>query len=70
VERAQPKPFDGTADLLFDPVSHFARCLVCEGNGENLVGSGTALMEEMREPSRENARLSGAGTSQDENRTV
>ena len=62
VERAQPKPFDGTADLLFDAVSHFARCLVCEGNGENLQGR-YGLDGEMSEPSCENARLSGASTS-------
>ena len=58
------KAFDGTVDLLFDPVSHFARCLVSEGNGENLCRHG--LMEEMSERVVR-TRLSGAG-NQDEQR--
>ncbi len=67
MEGAEPRhAFDDAADEPADPLLHFARRLVGEGDGEDLAGPGLAGGQEMGKPGRQHARLAGAGAGKHE----
>ncbi len=70
MERAEPHAFATRADHLLEPLAHFVRGLVGEGDGEHLARKGAAQIEEMREAGGEHPGLAGAGAGQHQNRTL
>ena len=61
---AHPDPL---SDEPFDAVTHFLRGLVCERNSEDIKSRHTVL-DQVRDPVGENARLSAAGPGQNKQR--
>ena len=71
VESAEPwHPLDRLAQQPADPVLHFARGLVGEGNGQDLVRPCLAGMQQMRDPRGQRLGLAGSGARQHQNRAV
>ena len=62
VEGSHPRhALDGFADNFADPFLHFARCLVGEGDGEDLPRPRAAGGEDMGEAGGQHTGLAGAG---------
>ena len=70
MERPEPDRLGGTADQAADPLAHFARRPVGKGNREHLIGPRMAASQQMRQARRQNARLAGSGTREDQHRPV
>ena len=71
VERSEPRhALDGAANKLAHALFHFARRLVGEGHGENLVRPRAVRPEDVRDARGQHPRLSGACACQNEHRTV
>ena len=68
VEGADPKPFGGLSDQLFDTSAHLPRGPVGESDGEHLAGPRPAGKEDMGEPGGQDAGLAGPGPSQHQHR--
>ena len=58
------------ADELFDALGHLGGGLVGEGDGEDGVRRDTALLDEIGDAVRDDARLARARSGKDEHRTV
>jgi hypothetical protein len=71
VEGAEPgHALHRLADQMGDALLHLARCLVGEGDGENLGGEGAALVENVGDTRGQDPRLAGAGASQHQHRAI
>ena len=71
VERAQPRhPFDRRADQMPDPLLHFPRGLVGEGDAENLARPGQPAAHDMGQPRGQRRGLAGAGPGQHQHRAL
>jgi hypothetical protein len=70
VEGQDPDRSSDRAQQVLEPLSHFARGLVREGDREDLVRLHAACMDEMGHPVGEHTRLSGAGSGDDEQRAL
>ena len=71
VKGAKPlHALDRAADEGADALLHLACRLVGEGHGENLRGPGAARGQDVGEPRRQHAGLTGARTRQHQHRAV
>ena len=70
VEGEDPDSAGGLSEHAFEPLAHLPRRLVRERDREDLVRLHPARTDEMRDPVGEDARLSRACTSDDEERSL
>src|ERR1700691_5481772 len=60
----------GVADELVDALGYFGGGLVGEGDGEDGVRGGAALIDEVRDAVGDDAGLAGSGAGEDEDGAV
>ena len=70
MEGAEPDFVGGIADHRLQPLAHFARRLVGEGDREDLAREGAAQRQDMRQARRQDPGLAGAGAGQHQHRPV
>jgi hypothetical protein len=70
VKGAEPRQAVGDAGQQSDPLAHFARRLVGEGDGEDLVRPRAPGGDEMGDAGRQHPRLADAGPRQHQHRPV
>ena len=70
VEGSQPHPLCRRANQMGDALAHFLGGLVGEGDAQDLIGLGLALMQNLRKPGGQHAGLAGASPCQYQNGSV
>ena len=70
VEGRDPHRGRHRADQVDHPALHLGRGLVGEGDGEDLVGTGLAALDQVRDAVGQHPRLARAGARQDEQRAA
>ena len=70
VKGREPDAFGLLADQRFHPLAHLAGGLVGEGHRQHLIRLGMAIADEVGDPIRDDARLTGPGAGEDEQRPV
>ena len=71
VERAEPRhPFYRRANQVPNPLLHFARSLVGEGNAEDFAGPGEPRAHDIGQPRGQRSGLAGTGPGQHQHRPL
>ena len=68
MERRHPHRAAIGVEQLLDPLAHFLRGLVREGDRHDLIGIRDLLGDEIRDAMRDDARLSRPGSCEDQQR--
>src|SRR5687768_8499642 len=69
MEGGQPYPGRSVSDQPLDALTHLARRLVGEGDGQNLIRLGVAVADEVRDAVGNDARLARTRAGEDQQRS-